>query len=94
MRDGTRFGNAASFIDSESRLVVLDRKKLRGIDAGTDALPVGAFPEELVAVGALKELVEPLVGAGRDALAGSFFVDFDEFAAATHAAGFVGVRKI
>lgn len=59
-----------------------------------DALPVGAFPEELVAVCAFEEFVEPFVGAGRDAVADLFFVHFDEFAAAAHAAGFVGGGEV
>ena len=53
-----------------------------------------AFPEELVAVGAFEEVVEPFVSAGRDARAGLFFVDLDQFAAAPHAAGFIGVREV
>ena len=57
-------------------------------------MPVRAFPEELVTVGAFEEVVEPLVGAGRDARPGLLFIDVDEFAAAPHAAGFIGVRKV
>ena len=59
-----------------------------------DAFPVGAFPEELVAVAAFEEVVEPFVGAGRDAVAGLLFIDLDQLTAATHAAGFIGVRKV
>ena len=63
-------------------------------DSRLDALPVGAFPEELVAGGAFEKFVEPFVGAGRDAVADLFFIYFDQFAAASHAAGFVGGGKV
>ena len=63
-------------------------------DCTLDILPVGAFPEELVAVGAFEEVVQPLVGAGRDAVAGLLFIDLDELSAASHAARFVGGREV
>ena len=65
-----------------------------GFDFRLDALPVGAFPEELVTVCAFEEFVEPFVGAGRDAVADLFFVYLGEFAAAAHAAGFVGDGEV
>lgn len=49
---------------------------------------MGAFPKELVTVGAFEKLVEPFIGARWDAIADLFLIDFDEFAAAAHAAGF------
>ena len=56
--------------------------------------PMGAFPEELVAVCAFKKFVEPFVGAGRDPVAELFLVYCDQFAAAAHAAGFVGGGEV
>lgn len=56
-----------------------------------------AVPENLSADGALEIFVEPAIGARRDAVADLFLGDFDQFAAATHAARVaagIGFRKI
>ena len=55
-------------------------------EALPNALPVGAVPVKLAAEGALEIFVEPAVGARGDAVADLFLGDFDQFAAATHAA--------
>ena len=75
-------------------MLAIELRDQKLAEGAGDALPVGAFPEELVAAGAFEKVVEPFVGAGRDAVAGVFFIDLDELAAATHAAGLVGGRKV
>lgn len=46
---------------------------------------MGAMPEKLAAPGALKVLMDPEVGLGRNAVAHLLFVHFKQFAAAFHA---------
>ena len=55
---------------------------------------MGAIPEQLTALGAFEELVEPFVGARRDAVPDFFFVDFDELTPAAHAAGLICFREV